>query len=806
MKILIPLILYFAISLTNTLGQNTYTISGRILDEKKQPLSGVSVFLENTFHRTFTNNDGYYTINNLEKGPYIINISHIGYKTIIDTILVNQNVYYNNEMKPSTINLQEVVISDFSVEKQKKEESLNIDVVNDHYIRQNIGGSLMKSLERLPGITNIDIGAGQSKPVIRGLGFNRVVVVENGIKHEGQQWGTEHGLEIDQFAADNIEVIKGPNSIIYGSDAIGGIINIKQNKIPLDNSFNVIVDLIGKSNNNLLGSSILLSGRKKSLFMNLRTTIINYGDYKVPTDSIDIYSYKAALYKQQLRNTAGSENNIHYTLGIIKHKFTTKLFISNIYNKSGFFANAHGIEPRNVDVLLHDKSNRDILYPYHQVNHFKIINKSQWNRSHYKIETDLGFQRNFRQEWSSYVNHGFMPATFPDSLSFPSDLELQLDKYIYSANLKPTFYLNEKTTITTGINYQFQENKIDGRSFIIPEFSQFAIGSYAYTKYYFSSKSILHFGVRYDYSFLHSESYYDWFKSPNENNTSWSYLQRATELKKHFYNTSWSIGYIYNLENLTLKINGGKSFRIPDAKELAANGVNYHHYCFEVGNPNLSPEISYQLDAAIEYRNKKFAFEVSPFVNYFTHYIYLNPTAQYDRLYGNGNQIFYYTESEVLRHGSEFHSHYEIIPNIQLGIIAEYVYSEQMSGEKKGYSLPFSPPATILFNLKFKKDRLKFAENIYCSLDYKITATQKNIVPPEEITPGYQFINLSLGSNLYFNNHLVTFSFQIQNLLNSKYFNHTSYYRLINIPEPARNVIINMTIPLTSNLNKSKNN
>ncbi|NSW45056.1 MAG: TonB-dependent receptor [Bacteroidales bacterium] len=792
--------------LTYTYSQNTFTLSGRILDEKKQPLSGVSIFLQNTFHGTFTNRDGYFTIYNLEKGQYIINISHISYKTIIDTILVNHDIYYDIEMKPSTISLQEVVINDLSFEKREKEESLNLEIVNNQYLKQNIGGSLMNSLERLAGITTIDIGTGQSKPVIRGLGFNRVVVVENGVKHEGQQWGADHGLEIDQYNAETIEIIKGPVSIMYGSDAIGGIIDIKQNKIPLNNSINVILDLIGKSNNNLMGSSILISGRKKSLFMNLRTTLINYGDYKVPTDSIDIYSYRAALYKQQLRNTAGNEQNIHYTLGIIQHKFTTKLFISNIYNKSGFFANAHGIEPRNVDTLLHDKSGRDILYPYHQVNHFKIINKSQWNRSHYKIETDFGFQRNFRQEWSTYVNHGFMPATFPDSLPFPSDLELQLDKYIYSANLKPTFYLNEKTTITTGINYQFQKNKIDGRSFIIPEFSQFTIGSYAYTKYYFSNKSILHFGIRYDYSFLHTESYYDWFKSPNENYTLWSYLQRSNELKKHFYNTSWSIGYIHNLENLIFKINGGKSFRIPDAKELAANGVNYHHFSFEVGNPNLSPEISYQIDAAIEYRNKKFAFEISPFVNYFTHYIYLNPSAQYDRLYGNGNQVFYYTESEVLRYGSEFHSHYEIIPNIQLGVIAEYVHSQQMSGEKKGYNLPFSPPASILFNLKFKKDRLKFAENLYCSLDYKLTSTQKEIVPPEEITQGYQLLNLSLGSNLYFNNHLVIFSFQIQNILNTKYFNHTSFYRLINVPEPGRNIVINITIPFSSNLNKSKQN
>jgi iron complex outermembrane receptor protein len=146
--------------------------------------------------------------------------------------------------------------------REKREESLNIEVVNDDYLRQNLGGSLMKSLERLPGVSTIDIGAGQSKPVIRGLGFNRVVVVENNIKHESQQWGADHGLEIDQFAAENIEVIKGPASLRYGSDAIGGIIHIKHNEVPQQNTIQGKVDIIGKSNNDLLGTSVFLMGRK----------------------------------------------------------------------------------------------------------------------------------------------------------------------------------------------------------------------------------------------------------------------------------------------------------------------------------------------------------------------------------------------------------------------------------------------------------------------------------------------------------------------------------------------------------------
>jgi len=785
-------------------GQNTFMLKGTVKSENNQLLTGAVVYLSPLGKATTTDAMGNFAIPNLKAGNYKIEISFIGYHSATDSIIIKDNTSYNATLKIASLNLMEIEITDSYSATRKKEESLNIEIVNDDYLKQNMGGSLMKSLDRLPGITTIDIGTGQSKPVIRGLGFNRVVVVENGIKHEGQQWGADHGLEIDQYAVYNLDVIKGPASLMYGSDAIGGVIDVKQNKIPLDSTICGVVDLIGKSNNNLIGSSFSLTGRKNLFFMSLRATVLDYGDYKVPTDSVDIYSYRAALHNNQLRNTAGNEKDIHFTFGFIQKQFTSTLFASNINSKSGFFANAHGIEPRNIDALLHDKSSRDILYPYQQVNHFKVINKSQWEKEKFKIETDLGFQRNFRQEWSQYVNHGYMPPVFPNNLTFPADLDLQFDKYIYSANFKSTFSLNEKTTISTGINSDYQDNRIDGRGFIIPAFTQSAIGGFVFAKHHFSKKSIVQFGLRYDYGNLHTVSYYDWFQSPDETNTSWSYLQRSPELKKQFSNTSWSIGYNYNLEKLSLKINAGKSFRMPNAKELAANGVNYHHFSYEVGNTDLSPEISYQLDAGLEYTKKKFIIGVSPFLNYFTNYIYLNPTSEHDRFYGNGNQVYNYSESEVFRYGGELHSHYEIVKALQFGIIAEYVYSEQMSGVKKGYTLPFSPPATVLFNLKFKIDKLKCAENVYFSIDYKLTATQAHIVPPEEITQGYQLVNLGFGGDIKIKNHPISFSMQVQNLLDNKYFSHTSYYRLINVPEPARNFILNISIPFSQQFKKIK--
>src|SRR5574344_392988 len=206
----------------SSFGQSKYELKGTVVDENKQPLPGATVYLFPISKGSITDKLGNFVITGINTGMYKIEISFMGYNSTIDTLKIDRDIVFNAQLSVSALTLQEVVVSDNYTETRKKEQSLNIEIVNDDYLKQNLGGSLMQSLERLPGVTTIDIGSGQSKPVIRGLGFNRVVVVENNIKHEAQQWGADHGLEIDQYAIDNVEIIKGPafdfwNFVFYNS-------------------------------------------------------------------------------------------------------------------------------------------------------------------------------------------------------------------------------------------------------------------------------------------------------------------------------------------------------------------------------------------------------------------------------------------------------------------------------------------------------------------------------------------------------------------------------------------------------------
>lgn len=769
---------------------------GKAVDHFGQPLSGVRVVLTGNTNVAITDANGNFFFNNVKDSVAEVTASLAGYQTVKQKISLSSKSF-TITLKPVVNQLKEVTILDNLDKQRVQEESLNIEIVKSDFLLKYLGGSLMKSLDRLPGIKTIGIGSGQSKPLIRGLGFNRVVVVDKGLKHEGQQWGADHGLELDQFATRELEIIKGAASFVYGSDAIAGIIELKPPIVPALNSIGGSVDLTAKSNNRLYGNSVNINGRTNNWFFDSRLTYQNYADYNVPTDAVYVYDYKVPLHNGYIRNTAGREADLHLSIGYVKERFRSILYTSNVQNKSGFFANAHGLEPRRVDTDFHDSSLRDIQMPSQEVNHLKVINRSDFQYDNHTIKLDLGFQRNFRQEYSQYVNHGYMPPLYTKDRTESVNLERQFEKNVYSANLKDEI-LFERHKLSVGINTEFQHNEIAGWSFLVPAFKQASAGAFLYDQYQLSDHMRFHTAIRYDYGNLKTQQYDDWFESPLATTSAYQKLTRASKLNRSFNSLVYSLGMNASQGAFTLKWNVGKSFRMPIAKELSANGVNYHYFSYEKGNPNLSPEVSYQADIGLKFRTDNWSINLSPFYNYFPNYIYLNPTANHDFDYGAGNQVFEYAQSRVRRYGAELQFTATLLKGLTTEFLGEYLNSIQLSGQKKGYTLPFSPPQSLLLNLTYSSNLSKL-KDAYFSLDYRIIAAQNNIVPPERKTGGYQIFNLQAGAKLNLAGRILGFNFQAQNLFNTRYLNHTSFYRLISLPEAERNLILSLNIPLNRN-------
>ncbi|MEP1489168.1 MAG: TonB-dependent receptor [Algibacter sp.] len=774
--------------------QDSFQIKGFVIDAQTlQPIEGANIIGKGIF--SISSVTGAFTIKNLVENTYAFTISHIGYAPQKVSIIVRPKMetvqVLLNEFSTA---LEEVKVHSKSKQRIAKETPIVSHTVSKAFLDKNRENSLMQTLSKIPGVSTINIGSGQSKPVIRGLGFNRVVVVQNGIKHEAQQWGNDHGLEIDQYGIEHIQIIKGPASLVYGSDAIAGVVDIQPNKIPSPNALQGEVNILGESNNDLLGVSAAIETRKEKWFYRGRLTYRDYGDYKVPTEKINYENYIFELHNNNLRNTAGKEANANFSIGYVSDHITSEFFFSNVNAKNGFFANAHGLEVRtsNID---YDSSNRDIDLPFHKVNHFKITNNTSVITGKHTLHFDLGFQNNHREEHSEPVPHGYMPKPLDSK-------ERAFNKNTYSLNMRDTFNPNDAHNIVAGINIEYQDNNIGGWGFLIPEYNRFTIGMFVYDQ--LEIRPDLHFlaGIRYDYGLVDTKSYYDWFPSIMDNNdgsTSDVYLQRAQNKTLDFGNISASAGLSYIQKKTTYKLNIGKSFRIPLANELASDGVNYHMYRYEKGNLNLNPEESYQLDIDIDHTTTQFSVGISPFVNFFENYIYLNPTSNYYETL----QIYEYTQAKVFRFGGEIRASTTVFKNLQLDASAEYVFSRQTSGVKKDFTLPFSPPLSGLFSVSYQFKKMFFFDKPQCIADYRIAAAQNEIVPPEEKTRGYQVLNISLLTemNVFKNSLPVEMRVKLNNVFNTKYFDHTSFYRLIDVPEAGRNLSISLTIPF---INKNK--
>lgn len=707
-----------------------------------------------------------------------------------DSVRISAQADSVKRMMRDGVSLKEVVVSGSSNKEIQMKSALNVVRANQKFIEENFSGSLMQTLSRLPGVQAMNVGSGESKPVIRGLGFNRVLVAENGIKHEGQQWGDDHGLEIDQYAIDQAEVIKGPASLTYGSDAIGGVINLKSNTMPLK-KFAGQVNLFGRTNNESIGSSVRLTGRNGKFWYKANATWMDYADYKVPADSIEYYSYWIKLKDQRLRNTAGREMDGNLMLGYAGDRWNTSFRIADVNAKAGFFANAHGLEVRLSDID-YDSSRRDIDLPYHTVNHFWVSNHTDWNWADGMLESNFAYQNNRQRELAEPVSHGYMPIP-------TNTLERSFTKQTFSANVKAMQQMG-KHDLQAGGNVEYQRNRQGGWGFILPDFEQLTFGVFAMDKWNLSDKLSLTAGARFDRGSVRIHSYHDWYKTPLKASTSDSpmdgtvlqgtvqqgdstYMERSANLRRSYNSFTWSVGVNRMLGDWVLKLNVGNSFRMPIAKELGMDGVNYNIFRYEKGNTSLKPEESYQVDAGIVCEKGVLSMQLTPYLNYFPNYIYLNPTPQYKE----GLQLYYYTQAKVLRWGFEASVSWKILPYLKLDADGEYLYARQLSGEKKGYGLPFSTPWSARAELRYLLPAQNSAKSGFVALEWQVVGTQDIIVPPEEKTKGHQLLNASIGKKFKLGENLLEITLRGENLLGKRYYDHTSYYRLMGVPEPGRN-------------------
>ena len=697
------------------------------------------------------------------------------------------SVFAQSADSTANVELESVIVTGSSFKTiRNRKSAIVVDVVEKRFLKEYFTGNLMQSLEHMPGVRSMDIGSGFSKPMIRGMGFNRISVSENGIKQEGQQWGSDHGLEIDAFNVERVIIRKGPSSLLYGSDAMGGVIEISQAPPPFENQIFGDIVLLGKTVNENIGGSVSLGIKKDSWYGKLRYSEQQFGDYRIPTDTIIYLTQQIPIHGRKLKNTAGIERNFNFYSEYKKWRYSSNYAVSNAYQKVGFFPGAHGIP--DASRIHDDGDSRNIELPHSLVNHFKLTSHQQYMWDNVIGSWDFGFQNNHREEWSLFHTH--YGAQLPPAIDPDKELEFNLDTY--SSLVKVKMLISSLWELDGGWDMQFQNNNIDGYSFLLPAYKRFTSGLFGVVNWNISQDMLLSGGLRYDYCGVDAKEYKDPYLKDYLHGFGYDdsllkrYEWRSYSVNRKFSNLSGSLGIVWSIKNKhLLKSNIGNSFRLPGANELSSNGVHHGTFRHEQGDPMLDSERGWHIDMSYQYAGQRVNMSLSPFVNWFENYIHLRPTGEWSVL-PHAGQIYRYTGNKAIFAGAEIDIDVGLFAGFVYKFVGEYVYTYNIDERTP---LSFSPPPSMRNTLMWRK------KQHHSYVELLSIATQNRTAKNEDPTKGAHLLQLGVNTSCKIGEINIDIGLTIQNVFDTKYYNHLSFYRKVEIPEPGRNFQLLIKIP-----------
>lgn len=758
--------------------QQTLAISG-VVRVNNLPVSQVEVCLHPTKKIVKTDVEGKFSFSGLPPGNYIIHIESEDFHFYQQKINLVQQAWSGDIiLEKNEATLYEVQV--FGT--RESAATLPSTILNRQFLEKNGAGTFGNSIEKIPGINTINTGGGISKPVLRGMSFNRIMVNDQGIKQEGQQWGTDHGLEIDPFNVNQVEIIKGPASLMYGGDGMGGVININTNVQPAK-GFRVNFTSNYQSVSNLFGQTLGLEGADDKWMYSARGTFQSFGDYRVPADNFTYSGFVLPIYDQRLTNTAGRE--FHYSVmgGIKKSWGFSKITISQFNQKAGIFPGAVGIP--NAYNLRHKGDNRNIDYPHQDNSHLKIISNSIIYLGLNKLLIDVAFQQNLRQEMSLPHAHNIGANPW-------GNLALGLNLKTYTANARLISEYDNRVTTTLGMQLQYMQNTYEGFEYLVPNFTTAQGGVFYFAEWRKTPNWLLMAGFRADAAAHNIEQHLQPIYINGE--PTGEHVERTPPIERKLGNLSGSIGtqYIFD-DHWKIRANAGSSFRMPTAIELGVNGIHHGNYRHELGNSGLKPERGYQMDVELTYNHHPFIISVSPFAAYYSNFIYLAPSGRFSPLPG-ASTMWQYTQNNAIFIGGELSTQATLFPGLAAGIGLDYVWNYNL---ETFLPLPLTPPFMGLINLEYTLNQPgKKLSRSYIFAETRLAGDQNRVDRNERTTLGYTLFEIGYGIEFKVKNTIFSIFGRAQNLTNAIYMNHLSRYRLLNLPEPGRNFSLSLKISI----------
>ncbi len=732
------------------------TINGKIIDEEtEEPVFGATIFLPQLEKAVITSLEGDFTFNNVSPGTYQMVISSLGYATKTFNVIIPLTEDLEIPIQTTAIEMEAVIVST-PFHRLQSENVVMVERETMENLARTGVVTLSEGITQIPGVESISTGAGIGKPVIRGLSSNRVLVYSQGVRMENQQYGDEHGLGISSSGIESVEVIKGPASLLYGSDALGGILYFNPEKYApvdstsIDGRISYHTNTIGTEAN----AGYKTSGERFRFLV--RGNYAEHSDYLTGNDI-------------RVTNSRFDEIDIKTGIGYQDNKYRGDFRYN--YNNSNI-----GIP----EELGEQSTSKEILVPYQQVdNHIlSFDNRLFFNDS--SLDIKVGYLFNNRKEFEEEHHHEEEEEDHEEEGQEEEEeagehpaLEMHLETLNYDIKYNSSRWGNFETIF--GVQGMYQTNTNLGEEILIPDASVRDVGILATTHYHLE-KIDFQAGVRMDNRKLESKEQ----GLPGQD-------EYFSPVERSFTSFNGALGTRLNIRNsLITRINAATGFRAPNLAELTANGSHEGTNRYEIGNPNLENEQNFQMDIALEYRNKHFEVFTNGFYNTINNYIFLNPTGE---LIDN-DPVFEYLQDDARLFGGEagLHIHPHRIHWLHIESSVELVKGEKQNGE----NLPLIPATSFTNTLRFEWEENAFLDNSYTFITVKSTLKQNNLSPFETVTPGYSLLSAGVGGNFNFKGQIIGIRAGGSNLLNKTYISHLSRLKPDGIPNMGRNISISL--------------
>ncbi|HTA82321.1 MAG TPA: TonB-dependent receptor [Bacteroidia bacterium] len=759
-------------------GQNS--LQGKIIDAlTKQSIPGAIVYIPQLQLGTTTDTSGFYKMESLPKGTYSVEVRLLGYATSVRQVTLNGLTKANFQMNIAASAGKEVVITGLGNVTTAQRSPNDVTLVSHEMLLENTATNVVDAISLQPGINAVTTGPGVSKPEIRGLGFNRVLVTFDGFRQEDFQWGDEHGIQIDPYAVYNSEIIRGPASLQYGSDAVGGVVSFKSAPFPESGVIQGSVITEYQTNNGLIGTSEDVTGNNKGFVWDLRASDQEAHCYQDPKDGY-------------VWGTAFEEANARLTLGLNRNWGFSRLTFSTLHRtieipdgnrdsatgqfKFDFPINGQTI-PNNSNFLSYNPTS----VGYQQIEHDMITWQSGFNAGKGMILADVGYSLDHREE----IDSGSVPA---------------LNMYMYDIPYSIKYQVSGDTSglkFTAGINgmYENMHNASEAvypysSVFLVPNYDLFDIGGFAILQKDYKNLT-LNGGLRYDTRTEVGQSLY--LLNPATPNQQ-IVPEGTPDAYRNFqgFNTNYngfsaSIGGSYQLpDNNYVKINLAKSYRAPAITEIGENGVHPGTGNFEIGDPSLKPESGYEADLTFGSNGRDIGFEIDGFYNDITNFIFASRLASAnggDSL-TQGLPTFKFKANVAHLEGIEafFNIHPADTKWIELDNGFTYIYSYLPHQTDSTQHVPWTPAPRLTSDVKFKlHDRhTSVLQDTYIKFGLAHYWAQNNIYSAdwtEFPSVAYTLFNAGIGTsfvNPKTSRTICTLIINVTNLTDLAYIDHTS--------------------------------